>query len=147
MTKRREGFAIPLSIMVIGFLSVSLMAAFARVDSEYKVTTNRSIMVDAFGLAQSGLERFVVQRAALGLTASPPDSLESVVITLPGGTATVVLRMVRDTVGGNDPVYVIRSTGTTTAPGLAGFRPAEHTVAMYYAWKPGTMDVHAGWTS
>jgi hypothetical protein len=147
MTKHREGFAIPLSIMVIGFLSVSLMAAFARVDSEYKVTTNRSIMVDAFGLAQSGLERFVVQRTALGFVTTPPAASESTRIALPGGYADVILTKVRDTIGGIDPVYVIRSRGTTTPPNLAGYLPARHTVAMFYAWKPGSMDVHAGWTS
>src|SRR5688572_33296290 len=100
MAQRREGFAIPLSIMVIGFLSVSLMAAFARVDSEYRVTTNRSIMVDAFGLAQSGLERSVVQRTALGFTTTPPAASESTRIVLPGGFADVILTKVRDTVGG-----------------------------------------------
>src|SRR5687768_1334836 len=102
MEQRREGFAIPLSIMVIGFLSVSLMAAFARVDNEYKVTGNRTIMVDAFSLAQSGLERFVTQRTALGFTNTPPGAPETAVINLPGGTATVVLTMVRDTNGGNN---------------------------------------------
>ena len=147
MAQRREGFAIPLSIMVIGFLSVSLMAAFARVDSEYKVTTNRSIMVDAFGLAQTGLERFVSQRNALGFVTIPPAASESTRITLTGGYADVILNVVRDSTSGLDPVYVVRSKGTTTPPPLTGYLPARHTVAMFYKWQPGNMDVHAGWTS
>jgi hypothetical protein len=147
MSHRREGFAIPLAIMVIGFLSVSLMVAFARGDNEYKVTTNRSSMVDAFVLSQSGLQSFVSQRNALGFTTTPPAASESTRIALPGGFADVVLSMVRDTVGGLAPVYVIRSRGETTQPGISGYLPARHTVAMYYSWKPGSMDVYSVWTS
>jgi hypothetical protein len=147
MSRRREGFAIPLAIMVIGFLSVSLMAAFTRVDTEYKGTNNRGLMVDAFTLAQTGLERFATTRTALGFTSMPPAASESTRIALPGGFADVILTKVRDTTGGQTPLYVIRSRGTTTPPSLAGYLPARHTVAMYYTWQAGTMDVHAGWTS
>jgi hypothetical protein len=144
VTNRREGFAIPMAIMVIGFLSVSLMAAFGRVEAEHRVTTNRNTMVDAFSLAQTGLERFVSTRGALGFTSTPPAAAESTTITLTGGSAQVVLTQVRS---GTNPMYVIRSTGITTAPALSGFLPARHTVAMYYRWNPGSMDVYAGWTS
>jgi hypothetical protein len=147
MTQRREGFAIPLSIMVIGFLSISLMAAYVRVDNDYRVTTDNTVAADAFGLAQTGLDRFITSRTSLGFTSVLPAAAETVTIALPGGSATVILTRVRDTVGGANPLYVVRSTGTTTAAAMTGYLPSRHTVAQYAMWKPGSMDVHAGWTS
>jgi len=140
MSARREGFAIPLSIMVIGFLSISLMAAFARVDNDYNVTSSRTLMVDAYSLAQTGLETFIARRRQLGFTSFPPAPSESTRIALTGGYADVVMKQVRDTVGGLTPLYVIRSKGTTTPPAMSGYMPATHTVAMYSSWRFGSSD-------
>jgi len=147
METNREGFAIPVALMVIGFLSISLMGAFTRVDNEFRVSTNRSKQVDAYALAETGLQRFVVTRGELGLTANPPIAAESARITLPGGFADVILQRVRPEIGNDPPLYLIRSRGTTTPPALAGMRPAQHTVAQYVAWRPATMKVIGGWVS
>ena len=147
MLRNREGFAIPMSIMVIGFLTVGLMTAFARVDNDYKSATNRTGQIDAYSLATTGLERFLVGRTALGFTSYPPAPAESARITLTGGYADVISIQVRDTVGGRTPIYVIRSRGTTTPPRLTGSRSAQHTVAVYSNWVTGTMNVLSGWTA
>ena len=78
-------------ILAILVVSVLLAAAFAAASTEARVSANQGANVDAFALAESGLELFIAKRDSLGFTAVPPAASESARVTLSGGYADVVL--------------------------------------------------------
>ena len=111
------------------------------VSSESRFVDNSTDEVSAFGLAQSGLELFLVSRDSFGFTSAPPAVKESIQITLPGGRADVVLERVRPSVAGSPSLYVVRSRGVTTDPELPDVPRAARTVAQYARWTTATLDV------
>lgn len=147
LQSNRPGFALPLALLVIGFISVGVATAFSRVDAEGRINRDRDAQLDAFAIAEGGLQSFAVSRASLGLTTSPPAVSESARINLAGGYADVVSRQVRPKVGNEPPLYLIRSRGVNTAGALAWTPPAKHTVAQYAFFREGSMNVLSSWTS
>ncbi|MGH7551685.1 MAG: hypothetical protein ACREMQ_01490, partial [Longimicrobiales bacterium] len=148
LQSNRQGFALPLALLVIGFLTIGLTAALAHNDSEARSNGDREAQSDAFGLAQAGLERFAVSRFPLGLKALPPAAMESARITLPGGYADVVSRLVRPKTPAEPALYVIKSRGVNVNGAAAAWLPpAVHTVGQYAFFREGRMQVVAGWTS
>lgn len=143
----RSGFALPTAILLIGVLTVGVAAAFTRVESEQRVNRDRQAAGDAFALAQTGLERFIVSRSSLGFTSAPPAVSESARINLTGGYADVVLRRLRAANGTNNALYVVRSHGVTNQTSAVLNRSAEHTVAQYAYFRPGEMEVRSAWTA
>ncbi|MEX0892043.1 MAG: hypothetical protein WEB88_07715 [Gemmatimonadota bacterium] len=144
---RREGFALPMAILVIGVLTAGITAAFVRVTNEQQVQFDQGNQVDALALAQTGLERYLSDRASLGLTVAPPPAVETATLNLPGGTAEIEARQLRPAIGDDPPLYVIRSTGRTVRSQMARTGGGEHTVAQIGYWGAMTLDVKSGWTS
>jgi hypothetical protein len=152
---RRRGFALPMVILVIAFLTVTIAAAFAATSSE--LTTNLAQRGEsrAYMLAQAGLENFTARRNEPGFCAScgePPTTVrESTTVTLPGGYAQVVAQRVR--VGSNTvpAVYLLRSRGVDTSQnGITGSSVGaygERTVAQLVYWNVNQVNVLAGWMS
>jgi Tfp pilus assembly protein PilX len=60
--RAREGFALPLAIMVLALLSIGLVAGFAMSTSEQAATSSQRAQARAYSYAQSGLEAFLTQR-------------------------------------------------------------------------------------
>ena len=60
--RAREGFALPLTIMVLALLSIGLVAGFAMSTSEQAATSSQRAQARAYSYAQSGLEAFLTQR-------------------------------------------------------------------------------------
>ena len=58
----REGFALPMAIMVLALLSIGLVAGFAMSTSEQAATSSQRAQARAYSFAQSGLEAFLTQR-------------------------------------------------------------------------------------
>ena len=142
-----RGVALPLVLFTILVLAILIAAGFAALGSERRVNANDESQLDAFTLAQTGLETFIAQRATYGFTSMPPAATESTRITLGGGYADVILRQMRiDSVAGRYG-YVVRSHGVSTVRALSGTPQAERTVGEYAVWTPSTMNVLAGWTS
>jgi Tfp pilus assembly protein PilX len=142
-----RGVALPLVLFTILVLAILIAAGFAALGSERRVNANDESELDAFTLAQTGLETFIAQRATYGFTAAPPAATESTRITLNDGYADVVAKQVRiDPLAGRYG-YVVRSHGVNTVRALSGTPQAERTVSEYAVWTPSTMDVLAGWTS
>jgi len=142
-----RGVALSMAILVIGVFAILLAAGFSALGSERRVNANDEAAVDAFALAQTGLERFIGRRDSLGFTAMPPAVRESTRLVLRGGYADVVLAQVRtDSVAGLW-AYVVRSHGVITVRALRGTPQAERTVAEYAVWEPGQMKLRASWTS
>ena len=58
----REGFALPLAIMVLALMSIGLVAGFAMSTSEQAATSSQRAQARAYSYAQMGLEAFLTQR-------------------------------------------------------------------------------------
>jgi Tfp pilus assembly protein PilX len=58
----REGFALPLSIMVLALLTMGLVTGFAMSTSEQSSTMSQRAQARAYSYAQSGLELFLAKR-------------------------------------------------------------------------------------
>ena len=146
-TRNSDGIALPMAVFLITMLTITVTASFMVVSSESRFVDNSRDEVRAFGIAQSGLELFLVSRDSLGFTSSPPAVKESIQVTLPGGLAQVVLQRVRPSVGGSPGIYLVRSRGVSTDPELPDVPQAERTVAQFARWSTATLDVGAAVTA
>ena len=70
-SRRRDGFALPLSIMVLALLTMGLVAGFAMSTSEQSATASQRAQARAYTYAQMGLELFLTNRKELTCTPSP----------------------------------------------------------------------------
>jgi hypothetical protein len=141
-----RGATLPLSLMVLVLLGFSVAVAYARLSSERRITTDAGAQVNAFAVAQSGLSRYM-ETVAAKPAASPADITYN---DLPGGTATVTVRMLRESTTTLLPaVYVISSRGTNTTAKRYGSNaaPAERTVATYALWAATPFDLDGAVTS
>jgi len=71
VARRRDGFALPLSIMVLALLTMGLVAGFALSTSEQTGMASHRAQARAYTYAQTGLELFLTKRKELSCTPSP----------------------------------------------------------------------------
>lgn len=143
----RPGFALPMSILVLVFLTVGVATAFTRVQSEMRRTQDRQTDTDAFAYAQSGMENFAANRWYLGFKANPPLVTESLRIAMPGGYADVVTRRVRPKTANTMAVYLMTSKGVRTSGSLAWMPQSEQVVSQYAFYREGSIKILSAWTS
>ncbi|MGH7444136.1 MAG: hypothetical protein ACREKM_04630, partial [Longimicrobiales bacterium] len=136
MQSRREGFAIPMAILLIGVITAGVVGAFARVESENAAIVNRDIQTSAYALAEAGMGKYLSVRQA------PPLDSD---IDLLGGRAEIRVQVMRADDGVNGALYLIRSTGLPDVGTVSP--PAQHTIAQFGWYKRATMDVRSSWTS
>jgi Tfp pilus assembly protein PilX len=132
---RRGGFALPMSILLVGFIGAAVMAAFVRVGAEVRTADNQQAQQTAFALANAGLDRFLAR-----------GRLTDTTYTFADGTAAVTAILMKPAPTPTDTaVYVVRSIGT----GRGGAsRPAARRTVAQLAWRSaGTMQVLSSWTS
>jgi type II secretory pathway pseudopilin PulG len=142
----RRGATLPLTILVIVLLGVSVAIAYMRLASERRITGDAQAQLNAFAVAQSGLERYMSLVAGKP-AASPADVTYN---DLPGGTAVVTVRMLRESTTTLLPaVYVVSSRGTNTTAKRysSSSAPAERTIATYALWTPAPFDLNGAYTS
>jgi hypothetical protein len=131
----REGFALPMVILVIAFLTVTIAM-----------------------LAQAGLENFMARRNEVvgsvnfcALCGTPPATkYESTTVTLPGGYAQVVAQQITPGSSKRSAVYLLRSMGVDTvsvATGSSISSRAQRTVAQLVYWNVNQVNVLSGWTA
>jgi Tfp pilus assembly protein PilX len=156
--RERRGFALPMAILIIAFLTVTIAAAYTATSSE--LTTNlaqrgesRSYMV-----AQAGLENFMARRNENGFCANcnypsdpPAAKYESTTVAMPGGYAEVVAQQIRSATNTRPAIYLLRSRGVDTSSiaitgSSIGVKP-ERTVAQIVYWNVNQVNVLSGWTS
>ncbi len=79
----------------------------------------------------------------------PGASHDVTLNALPGGSAEISLRRVRDSVGMSPAIYAVSSRGTSTSAARYGptAPPAQRTAAQYMIWQPVDIDVNAAFTS
>jgi hypothetical protein len=141
----RRGATLPLSIIVLALMAVAVAIGFARITSERHTTSDAKAQVGAFAVAQSGLSRFLAN-----LNGKPAGDQTATYTDLPGGSAQVELRMLRESTTTLLPaVYIITSRGTYSAAKRynALIPPAQRTVATYALWKPTPFDLNGAFTS
>jgi hypothetical protein len=133
----RDGFALPMSILLIGFLTAGVMAAFSRTDSEGQTVRNAVNQVDAYTLAEAGLNRAIANRSTGPATAT---------YDFPGGSAIVDIHMVRPMVSIDVPaIYLIRSEGRPISGAMES--QGRHIVSTFAVWEPGSMNVRSAWST
>lgn len=145
LTKSRDGFAMPMTMLVVVVLAIGLTGSLSFVTSERRVIDNITQQQNAFLTAQSGLDEFLSNRGGLGFSGLP-GATETVTLNVRDGTAEIVLEQMRPKVGNDPALYVIRSTGVIPGP-RADIPAARRTVAQLAEWQPGEMDAAAGWMS
>jgi hypothetical protein len=133
----RPGFALPVAVLVIGFVTAGVVAAFSRTASEVRTVDNWNSQTTAFAVAQAGLERYVARGRV-----TPADTT----MKLTGGSARVRATLMRPAIGANDTsIFLIRSEATTA--GGVGIPPGRRTVAQFAYRLRGRMQVMSAWTS
>ena len=142
---RREGFALPLSIMVLALLTMGLVAGFAVSTTEQSTLGAQRGQARAYGYAQMGLEQFLTRRKEVINTAGQQDTFckhcwlmnrslpngggvlakldtlptkkETTYVSLTGGAAIVRAYPVWVNVAAGQGTYYITSTGTDLQSG------------------------------
>lgn len=141
----RRGATLPMTIIVIAVMAVSVAISYYRLSSERRITSDGAAQLDAFTVAQAGLGQYLATR-----NGKPGASQDTTFTTLPGGSALISLRMLRESTTTLLPaVYVITSRGTHTSATRYDARipPAERTVATYALWVPAPLDINGAFTS
>lgn len=158
--RERRGFALPMAILIIAFLTVTISAAYTATSSE--LTTNMAQRGESksYMIAQAGLENFMARRnepgfcnmcTVVGGVVPPMATYESTTVTLPTGYAYVVAQRLRVASDKRPAIYLLRSRGIDTASkaitGSSIGSQAERTVAQLVFWNINQVNVLSGWTS
>jgi hypothetical protein len=144
----RKGGTLPLTILLLSLMAVGVAISFTRVSSDRRNTADAHAQLGAFAVAQSGLNRFLANLT--GKPAGTPPDINATYNDLPGGSATVNLRMLRESTTTLLPaVYVITSRGTYTGGKSYSTLtpPAQRTVATYAIWETAPFDLNGAFTS
>ena len=138
--------ALPVVIVVLLVLSASLAGGFALASGERSLDDAGKTSVLAQSLAETGLQRIVADRAALGLTGQPGAS-DSVRVSVTGGYYDVITTRLRTAVGTTVPgLYYVRAHAVVTRTGVASAPSGEYTVTQLATWRVGTMQVQSAFT-
>jgi hypothetical protein len=143
----RAGFALPVALFAIGILTVTVAAAFTRVDNELRITRDRDAGLDAYAAAQGGMEHYLMNRKALGFTDFPPPPAETARFVLNGDSVRVITTQLRPITATAEAMYHVRSTGTARRGASNQTPPAERTVSQYAVFRLESLSVNAAWTS
>lgn len=141
----RRGMALPIVIVVLLVLGASFAGGVALMRGERALDEAGLSAVQAQVLAETGLQRLVGDRVALGLSSMPSDStVDSLKVTVSNGYYWVISQPLRRAVGTTVPaLYLLRSHAVVTRSGLAGAPPAEYTVTQMATFHVGNMSVKA----
>jgi len=156
----RDGFALPLAILVMAFLTITIAAAYAATSSEVVTNSAQRGESRASMLAQAGLENFMARRNEVGFCTTcgfPPTVVyESTKVALPGGHAWVVAQRVRTATDTRPAIYFLRAHGidtvnvvsaSTLTAGNINNSKAERVVGQLVYWNVNQVNVLSGWTA
>jgi len=144
--RRRHGMALPMVIIVLLVLGASFAGGVYLARGERAIDDAAKWNVVAQTYAETGLQRIIADRSALGLTGQPGAS-DSTRVTFSGGYYDVTTTRIRPSLGTTVPaLYYMRSHAVITRTGIAGAPSAEYTVTQLATWKNGTMTVQSALT-
>lgn len=143
----RDGFALPMAILVIGFMTAGVVAAFARSTAEVRVVDGQRHQIDSYAAAQAGLERFVASGRINHAVTTPGAVAADTTLTIAGGSARVRAFLIRRGATAMDTsIYLIQADGRV-GPANAAQPQGRRMVAQLAYLLSGRMQVLAGWTS
>ncbi|MBX9929653.1 MAG: hypothetical protein K2X99_12180 [Gemmatimonadaceae bacterium] len=144
----RRGFVLPLVIIFIFVLTAALAAGFTITRGERALDDQGRTAVQSQTLAETGMQRALTDRAAIGLSATPPAAAESVRVNVTGGYYDVIVTRIRPTgVATNLPaLYLVRSKGVQTSSQVAGAASAQYSVTTFTTWQAGTLTAQSALT-
>lgn len=170
--KGRDGFALPMALLVMIVLTAGIAAGFAATSAE--ITSNAAHRSDnrAYNMAEAGLETFLNERKTAGFCSlanssgsstggvvssavclpDPADPLadsEWTRVQLTGGYANVTSVNVRKFIDDNRPaLFFIRSVGVDSSIKLSGGTStvfSTRAVGMMAAWTKQVVQVQGAW--
>jgi len=117
--RARNGFALPMAILVIAFLTVTIAVAYSATTAERLTNDAQRTESKAYMIAQAGLENFMVRRNEPGFCANcglpPAVKYESTTVKLKTGYAQVVAQRLRAGDLTKPAIYLLRSRGVDTS--------------------------------
>ncbi|HEX6599596.1 MAG TPA: pilus assembly PilX N-terminal domain-containing protein, partial [Gemmatimonadaceae bacterium] len=115
----RKGFALPMAILVIAFLTITIAAAYSATSAERATNDAQRTESKAYMIAQAGLENFMARRNEPGFCKvcglPPAVTYESTYVPLKTGIAYVVAQRVRAGDLKKPAIYLLRSRGVDTS--------------------------------
>ena len=157
--RARKGFALPMAILIIAFLTVTLAAAYAATSAERMTNEAQRTESKAYMIAQAGLESFMARRNENGFCKvcgiPPATTFESTTVKLKAGNAYVSARQIRSGDLTKPAIYLLMSRGVDTSSLSIKGRSkltdstqwAERTVAQLVYWNVNQVNVLSGWTA
>jgi hypothetical protein len=159
--KNRAGFALPLVVVFLVVMSFALAAGLAATAAETGTATAQRGQNRAYATAEQALQRFLISRDSLcALSGSScitdPSAAtagqDSVNLTINGGKAVVVARLLRPQQGTKDTIpalFFVRATGVDSTSKMRGndTTNAVRSVGLMVQWSTATMNVTGAWTS
>jgi hypothetical protein len=139
--------ALPVVIVVLLVLGASLAGGVMIARGERVIDDAGKTQVLAKSYAETGLNRVLLDRAALGLTGQPGAS-DSTRVTVSGvGYYDVITTRLRSASGTTVPgLYLVRSHAVITRTGTVSGPSGEYTVTKLATWTAGTMTVQSALT-
>lgn len=141
LLKDRRGAALLTVMLLVMLLLVAIVGAFARTTTERRTALDATSQVDAFSMAQSGIDQYLVTNPTQPVTLPDTD-----VYNVTGGRVTVVLRYFRRSpVSPVDTILLITAKAEVTNDRYNATAPrATRTVSQLLRFAPAVFDVDAG---
>lgn len=139
----RRGVTLVTSLLLVMLLTISIIAAFTRISADRRTTLDSSGALDAYAIAQNGVDRYLT-----GRTTEPTTFPDSTAVDVAGGRAAVVLRRIRQKTTNLPAMYLITSTGWSTQNRYDPRTPrATRRVAQVVQWSEAKLAGGAALTS
>jgi hypothetical protein len=138
----RRGVSLLMTMLLTLLLLVAITGATMRTSAERRSAMDGAATVEAFAVAQSGLERYLD-----GLTTPPSVLPDSQTFNLPVGRAVVTLRRFRAAVGDTLLVATSRGELTTSQRYDPTAAVATRTVAQLIRFRTGDLDIPGAFTA
>lgn len=145
-TSNRNGFALPMVVLVMFLLVGAVASGFAMLSGERAADDSSLQSEAAFALSETGLQQGLRNRAGLGLNPMPA-AYESTRVTLDNGYADIITTRLRDSVGTTVPaLFLVRSRGVNTKSGSANAGSAMQMSSAFATFQVMTMKVQSAMT-
>lgn len=144
VASERRGASLPIVIIFMALLALAVTVGMVRISDERRIVSDQQANLDAYAVAQSGIELYVAQ-----LDTAPGIADSKAIPIGQGDTAFIVVSRVRDAAGNRPALYLIVSRGVSlssrkfdqTTP------PSQRTVAQLAELEGGQASIPAAWTA
>ncbi len=144
-----RGFALPVVILVLFILTSAIATGVMLMRTERRLNDNGDELLRARLLAESGLQRAVGDRAALGLAAVPTAN-DSVRVTVSDGYYDVTSTILRPAASPVPALILLRSHAVISRAKVAGQPAANFTVSLVARGPSAgsvTWSIQGAWTA